>query len=81
LGPFGIQIKEIRTSRRRFAGACLDWTQRRPHLGGALAAAITARLFELGWIERGTRLRSVVVTPEGREGLAATFGWHSESGG
>jgi hypothetical protein len=62
-------------SRRRFAGACLDWTQRRPHLGGALAAAITARLFELGWIERGPLLRAVRVTPEGREGLAATFGW------
>ncbi|HLX51931.1 MAG TPA: helix-turn-helix domain-containing protein [Streptosporangiaceae bacterium] len=80
LVPFGIKIQEIRSSRRRFAGACLDWTQRKPHLGGALAAAITTRLFELGWIERGTRLRSVVVTPAGREGLAATFGWNGESG-
>jgi DNA-binding transcriptional ArsR family regulator len=75
LAPFGIQIQEISGSRRRFAGACLDWTQRKPHLGGALAAAITTRLFDLGWIERGTRLRSVVVTAEGREGLTATFGW------
>jgi DNA-binding transcriptional ArsR family regulator len=75
LEPYGIQIKKIRASRRRFAGACLDWTQREPHLGGGLAAAITARLFELGWIERGARLRSVVVTPAGREGLASTFGW------
>ena len=33
--------------------ACLDWTQRRPHLNGALGAAVTARLLELGWIERG----------------------------
>jgi DNA-binding transcriptional ArsR family regulator len=81
LAPYGIQIQKITGSRRRFAGACLDWTQRKPHLGGALAAAITSRLFELGWIERGTRLRSVVVTPEGREGLAAAFGWRSESGG
>jgi DNA-binding transcriptional ArsR family regulator len=80
LAPFGIQIHEISSSRRRFAGACLDWTQRKPHLGGALAAAITSRLFELGWIERGTRLRSVVVTPQGREGLAATFGWDDSHG-
>jgi DNA-binding transcriptional ArsR family regulator len=84
LAAFGLQVQEISGSRRRFAGACLDWTQRKPHLGGALAAAITSRLFELGWIERGTRLRSVVVTPRGREGLAATFGWPGgprESGG
>jgi DNA-binding transcriptional ArsR family regulator len=81
LAPFGIHMQKIKISRRRFAGACLDWTQRRPHLGGALAAAITARLFELGWIERGTRPRSVVVTADGRDGLAETFGWHGESGG
>ena len=74
LAPFGIHIDAIRASRRRFAGPCLDWTQRRPHLGGALAAAITARLFELAWIERGSRPRSVRVTPSGREGMAATFG-------
>ena len=75
LTPFGINIDAIRASRRRFAGPCLDWTQRRPHLGGALAAAITDRLFELAWIERGPRPRSVRVTSAGREGLAVTFGW------
>lgn len=75
LAAFGINIDAILASRRRFAGACLDWTQRRPHLGGGLAAAITTRLFELGWIERGPRERSVRVTPSGRDGLAATFGW------
>jgi hypothetical protein len=53
--------------------ACLDWTQR-AHLNGALAAAITARLFELGWIERGRRRRSVRVTAAGAAGLAVTFG-------
>ena len=73
--PFGINIDDILASRRRFAGACLDWTQRPPHLGGGLAAAITTRLFELGWIERGPRVRSVRVTPDGRQKLAATFGW------
>jgi DNA-binding transcriptional ArsR family regulator len=75
LAPFGINIETVRATRRRFAGACLDWTQRKPHLGGSLGAAITTRLFELGWIERGTRARSVRVTPDGQEGLAATFGW------
>jgi DNA-binding transcriptional ArsR family regulator len=74
LGSFGLNIGEIRRSRRRFAGTCIDWTQRRWHLNGALAAAITTRLFELGWIEHGQRRRSVRITPAGAEGLASTFG-------
>ncbi len=65
-------------SRRHFAGTCIDWTQRRGHLNGALAAAITARLFALCWIERGQgkveRHRGVRVTPAGSEGLACIFG-------
>jgi DNA-binding transcriptional ArsR family regulator len=76
-GSFGLNVREIRRSRRHFAGTCIDWTQRRGHLNGALAAALTARLFELGWIERGSsgqRRRSVRVTPAGAEGLALTFG-------
>ena len=77
LGSFGLNIAELRRSRRHFAGSCIDWTQRRGHLNGALAAAITTRLFELGWIERGSlgqRRRSVRVTQAGAEGLASTFG-------
>ena len=75
LDSFGIDIAEVRRGKRQFAGACVDWTQRRRHLNGALAAAITGRLFALGWIERGMRRRSVVVTEPGLRGLADTFGW------
>jgi DNA-binding transcriptional ArsR family regulator len=75
LDAFGIDLGELRRARRRFAGACLDWTQRRPHLNGALGAAVTARLLELGWIERGPSRRAVRVTVAGADGLAATFGW------
>jgi DNA-binding transcriptional ArsR family regulator len=74
LSTFGINIDEVRRARRQFAGECLDWTQRRAHLNGALAAAITARLFALGWIEHGARRRSVRVTEGGAAGLAGTFG-------
>jgi len=79
MAAFGINVAEIRWSRRHFAGACLDWTQRRSHLNGALGAAITTRLFDLGWIERGPRRRSVRVTEAGREGLTSTFGWTDTS--
>ena len=75
LSEFGLDVPAIRRSRRRFAGSCLDWTQRRPHLNGALGAAITARLLDLGWIERGSHRRAIRVSAEGREGLAKTFGW------
>ncbi len=74
LGSFGLNLLQIRRSRRQFAGTCIDWTQRRRHLNGALAAAITSRIFALGWIEHGPRRRSVRVTPAGFEGLASTFG-------
>jgi DNA-binding transcriptional ArsR family regulator len=75
LTSFGLNIGALERSRRRFAGACLDWTERKPHLNGALGAAMTGRLLGLGWIERGSRRRAVRVTPAGRDGLAATFGW------
>ena len=74
LSSFGLNLLQPRRSRRQFAGACIDWTQRRRHLNGALAAAITSRMFELSWIERGRRRRSVRITPVGFEGLASTFG-------
>ena len=77
LAAFGINIGEVRRARRHFAGECIDWTQRRGHLNGALAAAITARLFEAGWIERGPRRRSVRITAAGGVGLADTFGFRA----
>jgi DNA-binding transcriptional ArsR family regulator len=78
LTSFGLNIGALEKTRRRFAGACLDWTERKPHLNGALGAAMTARLLGLGWIERGSRRRAVRVTPAGRDGLAAAFGWSLE---
>jgi DNA-binding transcriptional ArsR family regulator len=74
LEAFGVHVCSLRRSRRRFAGACLDWTERRPHLNGALGAAVTAQLLDRGWIERGLYRRAVRVTPAGRVGLATTFG-------
>ena len=74
LAAFGVDVYALRRSRRRFAGPCLDWTERRPHLNGALGAAITTRLMELGWIERGDRRRAVRITPAGHAGLTAAFG-------
>lgn len=49
----GIDARRLESGRRVFARSCNDWTDRRPHLAGALPAALTARLLELGWLSRG----------------------------
>lgn len=54
----GIDPDSIVSSRRVFARTCIDWTHRRPHLAGALPAAITERILASGWLTR-TRGRSL----------------------
>jgi DNA-binding transcriptional ArsR family regulator len=74
LESIGVDVATARSSRRRFAGHCLDWTERRPHLNGALGAAVTSRLIELGWFEHGAARRALLLTDKGRTGLTAVFG-------
>jgi DNA-binding transcriptional ArsR family regulator len=65
----GIDVAQLQTARRSFARACLDWSERRPHLAGALGAALAARFLELEWIERAPRGRAAKLTPKGRARL------------
>lgn len=74
LRDLGIESAALRGTRRRFAGHCLDWTERRPHLNGALGAALTDRMIHLGWFVRGRTRRALVLTDEGRTGLQDVFG-------
>jgi DNA-binding transcriptional ArsR family regulator len=74
LAELGIDLPELKRRRRPLLRACLDWSEREPHLAGALGAAITERLFELGWITRRRGNRSVELTAEGRSGLEAQLG-------
>jgi len=53
--------------------ACLDWTERRPHLGGALGATLFTRLIDLRWIVRNPDTRAVRVTHLGAQGLEHHF--------
>jgi DNA-binding transcriptional ArsR family regulator len=65
----GIDVAKLQTERRSFARACLDWSERRPHLAGALGAALAARFLELDWIERTSHGRAARLTPKGRARL------------
>jgi DNA-binding transcriptional ArsR family regulator len=59
----GIDVAALRAGRRVFARRCLDWTQRRPHLAGALPAALTERFIADGWLTRGAS-RSLRAAPD-----------------
>ncbi len=74
LAALGVDWGAARRARRSFARACLDWTERRHHLAGALGAALCDRLFEAGWVERTGTPRVVRVTRAGRRGLADRLG-------
>jgi DNA-binding transcriptional ArsR family regulator len=70
----GVDVEQVRRERRSFARACLDWSERRYHLAGALGAALMVRLLELDWLQRVPASRAVRVTNTGRRALQRHFG-------
>jgi DNA-binding transcriptional ArsR family regulator len=62
-----VDLTAARRSRRAFARACVDLTQRRPHIGGALGTALLDMYLARGWILRMRRSRAVTITPKGSE--------------
>lgn len=73
LAELGVPVEPLRATRRPLLRDCLDWTERRPHLAGALGAALCHRFLDLGWTARGTG-RAIRLTPVGRPALAAALG-------
>lgn len=65
---------EVRLQRRSLVRYCVDWSEERHHLAGALGAAITSRLFALGWLRHGASPRVVHLTDAGASGLTEAFG-------
>jgi len=53
LTEFGVDLAALSSSRRHFCRLCLDWTERRPHIAGAVGAALTRRYFILSAGPRG----------------------------
>jgi DNA-binding transcriptional ArsR family regulator len=70
----GLDVDGARAQRRRFAYACLDWSERRPHIGGALGAALLNLAFSRKWIAREFDSRALTITRVGQRELRARFG-------
>lgn len=76
-GRLGVNLEAARRAQRRFAYACIDWTERRPHLGGALGAELYFSLLERGWVARRPGTRVVTLTAGGRRALGQSLGIRS----
>jgi DNA-binding transcriptional ArsR family regulator len=70
----GIDLESIRTQRRRFAYACLDWSERQPHIGGALGAAILKIALKRKWVVQEFDSRALNITNLGKREMSIRFG-------
>ena len=74
LATLGVDPASLKIGARGLARPCLDWTERRRHLAGPLAAALLRRFVTLGWIERASGSRAAYVTALGRRELEGALG-------
>ena len=70
---FGIDVDAIRALRRRFAYGCLDWSERKPHIGGALGAAILSLALKRKWVRQDADSRALTVSESGRREMHSRF--------
>lgn len=73
LGALGIDVGALHHTRRQFLRPCMDWTEHRPHMAGAVGQALASRLLDLGWVRRASATRAVVITALGEQQLLAEF--------
>lgn len=74
LEGLGFDLSTLNRGRRAVAKRCLDWSERTPHLGGALGAALLKELEARKWLARGKDTRAVTLTSAGKAGLRQEFG-------
>jgi DNA-binding transcriptional ArsR family regulator len=69
----GIDVSDLKSSRRPLCRSCLDWSERRAHLAGSLGKALLSNFFDRGWARRTAGSRSVIFSPEGERQFLALF--------
>ncbi|TFB13487.1 ArsR family transcriptional regulator [Filobacillus milosensis] len=73
LATLQINIYELKKKRRSFSHKCLDWSERKHHMGGALGNAIFEKILEFGWIKRLPNTRAIKITTLGEEHIPKIF--------
>jgi DNA-binding transcriptional ArsR family regulator len=74
LQDLDIDVAALEASRRPLFRCCTDWTERRPHVAGALGAALLRRYTDEGWLARVSDSRKLVVTPRGKQRFVELLG-------
>lgn len=74
LTHLAIDVDLLASSRRPLCRTCLDWSERRHHLGGSLGAAILSRVLSLGWARRATQGRAILFSSSGLRSLRGWIG-------
>jgi len=62
----GIDLVELKSLKRSFAHQCLDWSERRHHVAGALGAGLLQMMLNQDWIRKKENTREVIITPKGK---------------
>lgn len=69
LAGWGIDLAAAADQRRSFCRPCLDWSERRPHIAGALGAQLADRCLALDWVQRRKDSRALTITRQGLRGF------------
>jgi DNA-binding transcriptional ArsR family regulator len=70
----GVDVAALGASRRRLACGCLDWSERRPHIGGAVGAALLKAALQHKWVVKDLDSRALRITKLGRREFLSRFG-------
>ena len=78
IGELGIDARVVRSQKRAPCRVCMDWSERRHHLAGAVGAALLARVIELGWAVRDRSSRAMHFRPHGERAFRDWFHLNGE---
>lgn len=78
ISDFGIDARAICTQKRALCRVCMDWSERRHHLAGAVGAALLARVIDLGWAVRDKSSRAIRFRPNGERAFRGYFHLNGE---
>jgi DNA-binding transcriptional ArsR family regulator len=73
IADLGVDVSAVRSQKRAACRVCMDWSERRHHLAGAVGAAVLTRVIELGWAVRDKSSRAINFRPHGERAFRGCF--------